>query len=257
MEMDGGEAKEREKTLNLARGFARSAVILWRSELLNAAMKNCDAFIGATVRLTPATSPQLWVFEEPLAWPHQDLISMGGEYAIAALLVVPPDRTPGDMCFVALFRDVQKTLPRSIDEGREADYSAAVWVSPQYDLSEPLVTGAAAACAGLAFLDQEFVGLERQTLPRHLRRAADLKRRPPLPEINVMTLRRSVRDDRPTDGDGEPREWSCQWIVGAHWRRQWMPSKATWEPRYIKPYLKGDPNKPLREPKGPVYVVSR
>lgn len=114
----------------------------------------------------------------------------------------------------------------------------------------------------MRFMEMEFVGQERVVFPRHLRRAAELKRRPPLPEVKTITLRRTFREERPGEGDGEPREWSCQWIVGAHWRKQLCksltkPGDYEYRPCYVRPYVKGDPTKPLREPKGPVYVVSR
>lgn len=110
--------------------------------------------------------------------------------------------------------------------------------------------------AAYEFMQQEYVVNERQTLPRHLRRAAETKRRPPLPEVSVVTLRRGERKEYGPDHKSQPREWSCQWLVGAHWRK---PSPLMKEPRpvYVRPYLKGDPTKELRAHRETIYAVTR
>lgn len=60
-----------------------------------------------------------------------------------------------------------------------------------------------------------------------------------------MRLRRVT--DR-LGGSTEPHlvDWSCQWIVRGHWRNQWYPSEGRHKQRYVPPYVKGPPDKPLR-----------
>ena len=61
----------------------------------------------------------------------------------------------------------------------------------------------------------------------------------------------------PTGEDAEAVEWSCYWLVQCHWRRQWHPSVGEHPPMYIDPHLKGDFEKPFRQPRQKLYVVAR
>jgi len=110
--------------------------------------------------------------------------------------------------------------------------------------------------AGLAFLGLDFVGKDPLRFPRQMRRAAEMKRRPPLPDVSTVVLRRPERDDDPDHPSDHP-EWSCSWIRSGHWQRHWWPKQKVHKPTYIAPQLRGDPDKPLRSPKGIVYEVRR
>lgn len=66
--------------------------------------------------------------------------------------------------------------------------------------------------------------------------------------IGVILLRRaSYQFESKRKGEGEPVEWSCQWWVSGHWRRQWYPSSQKHKPVWIAPYIKGPPDRPLKE----------
>lgn len=65
----------------------------------------------------------------------------------------------------------------------------------------------------------------------------------PLPPMQVIDLRRIASRD--TDGEPSSVNWTRQWIVGGHWRSQFMPGTGTHEPRWIAPFRKGPVNKPL------------
>jgi hypothetical protein len=79
-----------------------------------------------------------------------------------------------------------------------------------------------------------------RSLQRQIRRAGL-----PVPEVSVVTLRRvSNKSDDDIDTVSSVA-WSHRWIVGGHWRSQWMPSQHRHEPRWIAPYVKGPENKPL------------
>lgn len=110
--------------------------------------------------------------------------------------------------------------------------------------------------AAYAFMQQGFVTAERVQLPHAMRRAAEMGRRPPLPEVSVVTLRRGEHKEYDSDHVPQHREWSCQWIVNGHWRK---PSPLMKEPRpvYVRPHVKGDPTKELRAPRELVYAVTR
>lgn len=76
------------------------------------------------------------------------------------------------------------------------------------------------------------------------------------PLIRVIQLRRS-QAHAGHHGDGEPIEWSHQWIVSGHWRQQWYPSLNANQPRWIMPYVKGPEDKPLKPPRAKVFAVIR
>jgi len=233
-------------------------VVCWDGDIWNAATQNCRAaFEGYELtRGDCDIPPQLWFLPGAGGDTLAPSLAIGADHGLVAMLVHcftkadEPEHASADGIGRSLIfnRRDQPLLP-------VIRHMGIWWVdgvrhSWQQDENYDIL-------AALRFMQMGFVGVERVVLPRHLRRQAELGRRPPLPEIKTVTLRRAAREERAKVGESEPREWSCQWIVGAHWRKQWLPSKGTHEPRYIQPYLKGDPEKPLRQPKGPVYVVSR
>lgn len=65
------------------------------------------------------------------------------------------------------------------------------------------------------------------------------------PDMQVVTLRRSAAAVRERSGPARDVHWSHRWLVGAHWRNQWMPSTGTHELRWIAPYVKGPDDQPL------------
>ena len=66
--------------------------------------------------------------------------------------------------------------------------------------------------------------------------------------INVVLLRRAVELRKGKHMEGyKPIDWSCQWWVSSFWRRQWHPSTKTHKLTYIAPYIKGPPDKPLKD----------
>lgn len=80
---------------------------------------------------------------------------------------------------------------------------------------------------------------------------------PELPtEVKVVELRRREYVRR---GESEPVdvEWTCRWIVQGHWRSQYYPSTGEHRPRWIRPYVKGPDDMPLRVPRAVVNTVVR
>ncbi len=90
---------------------------------------------------------------------------------------------------------------------------------------------------------QRVASVARTNAPRAAARRA-MRVLDHVPDIAVVSLRRPA---------GQPSEktepgfvdWSHRWIVGGHWRNQWLPSEERHEPRWIAPYIKGPENKPL------------
>jgi len=105
----------------------------------------------------------------------------------------------------------------------------------------------------LLFINQRLIGSSRERPSRAARRRA-LQTGRPLPEINVVILRK-----RTYAGTGAHRdvEWACQWIVRGHWRQQWMPASQQHQPRWIAPYWKGPEDKPVKSPERTLFAVVR
>lgn len=106
-----------------------------------------------------------------------------------------------------------------------------------------------------AWLKQRVVVVSREPVERHTRKRlarADII----ASDIKVVTLRRP--EPRSLDGQaGATREYSCQWLVSAHWRQQWYPAEGRHRLKLIPSYVKGPADKPLKEPTDRVYAVIR
>jgi hypothetical protein len=101
-------------------------------------------------------------------------------------------------------------------------------------------------------LGREFiVGTDRA--PRAQRREARRAGLRNAEHVTVLRLRRYVPVAAETAAD--PTNWTCQWIVRGHWRNQWYPSLGEHRQRYVPPYVKGPPDKPLRAPDRAVEFV--
>jgi len=106
--------------------------------------------------------------------------------------------------------------------------------------------------AMLSFLQQRIMVSYRYYAERHTRKRIQSIRESE-PVINVVKLRAIVHHTH--EGEGEPVDWSCRWIVRGHWRDQWYPSIRRNQPIWITPYIKGPEDKPLRNPERLFAVV--
>lgn len=75
------------------------------------------------------------------------------------------------------------------------------------------------------------------------------------PLVRVVNLRRSTGGITGTPGGD--RTYGCQWIVRAHWRRQWMPSLSAHKTIPIAPHIKGPEGAPLKRSAPRVIRVAR
>lgn len=73
--------------------------------------------------------------------------------------------------------------------------------------------------------------------------------------IEIVQLRRGETLRGHVTERISPTEFTCQWWVRGHWRQQ--PYKDGVRPKWIDPYIKGDPDKPLKAPSEKVFAVVR
>jgi hypothetical protein len=97
----------------------------------------------------------------------------------------------------------------------------------------------------LAFIDQRILIRSKLAAPRASRRRIGREvKKELLRDVNVVKLRRHA--SRKGEGSSRPVDWSCQWLVGSHWRDQWYPSEHVHRPKWIMPYMKGPEDKPVK-----------
>ncbi|MBF6612177.1 MAG: hypothetical protein IVW55_03525 [Chloroflexi bacterium] len=106
------------------------------------------------------------------------------------------------------------------------------------------------------FQNQHILVAEPKTAERATRRRFERAHAPLSPVVRVIRLRKREYAHSRND-EHAPREWSCQWIVRGHWRQQFYPGDGSHRPKWILPYVKGDPSKPLRPPRATVFAVTR
>lgn len=109
----------------------------------------------------------------------------------------------------------------------------------------------------LEFLGQRIVVRSQRVASRPAQRNAARQNFQHSPIVNVVELRRREHHYTEREGQPNPREWSCQWLVRGHWRQQWYPSLGTHQPRWIEPYAKGPNDKPLKSPSAQIFAVVR
>lgn len=73
--------------------------------------------------------------------------------------------------------------------------------------------------------------------------------------IKIVTLR--AKESSKASHESTPVDWSCQWIVRAHWRNQPYPSLGIYKPKLIPSHVKGPEDKPLKKPATPLFAVVR
>jgi len=80
-------------------------------------------------------------------------------------------------------------------------------------------------------------------LPRFVRRRYDRVKLASR-EVSLVTLRRLKTPGHEEEHPGSV-DWSHRWIVGGHWRNQFLPSVNDHRLQWISPYVKGPEDRPL------------
>lgn len=98
----------------------------------------------------------------------------------------------------------------------------------------------------LQLMRERTIAVETQPVQRAERKRA--KRAGVDPEVRVIRLRN--RREVASPEECRTVDWSCRWVVDAHWRKQpYGPRNGpkVIRPKLIMPYVKGPADKPLRE----------
>jgi hypothetical protein len=106
------------------------------------------------------------------------------------------------------------------------------------------------------FMASRIVRVEPRMLPSSAQLSSSGRLPSPRPLVRTVHLRRLAEGPTklsPTDGV----DWSCRWVVSAHWRQQYYPSTGDHRPVLVLPYMKGPQDRPLKPPRATLYAVDR
>jgi hypothetical protein len=247
--VDGaGITRERGEGVQIDASIEQAEIVIWERPLVAASIRGAEVFEALPCPPLPRRK-QIWIPRYPFREPEEFIL---------ALFV---DSYPGgdSDSYLSDPKSQQRFTDRgfaTLDMLKITKAGVVVNGACRLIEGEPVEPADAKLLASMFFLDSEWIGEERETLPRHERRKYERERQP-VPEVKTVVLRRSAREGSAhSAGDGS-REYSCQWIVSGHWRKQYYPSKGEYAPKYIAPYPKGPVDKPLRTPRPTVYVAKR
>lgn len=269
--------QRRYHLVGLRSTLARSPVVLWRGDLLDAAVSGAKSFynLPGDMSSAPAES-ELWLLDEngppSEAWKalgrqareclaqFTDRATAPPGLQLSAILIETWSQDHWDRAMQNTSEEQRDLMQRLMEEAGWRPDSAirsslAVnflldlpgnktempWVLCTTTDAQRLWAGNAYLFAALEFMRQEFVGRERVPLGKWKSGA------PQMPHHSL--IRRVVlrRQHLPGDkGAGTGRAYSAQWMVAAHWRRLPKPRKADGKQvTYVRPYVKGNPDAPL------------
>lgn len=234
-------------------------LIAWDMEVYNGATRGFEAYWGQPSREPQwPMKPTLWVFDGPTGlgipigcWP--DSVTPD-RYYVAGCYVYPSDRRFGDVQipghgFMWFF------LPLVHDEEAKEEGVPVLW-EPGTIYGAPMTENDAVICAANEFLKLPFTEVAVHHL-NHQERKAIKKSNARVPEVKTVLLRRALATggSQVAYGSECDRQYSCQWLVGAHWRRPNARMKEQ-RPVYVRPYIKGPTDKPFKAART-VYLASR
>ena len=227
----------------IAEPIRQAEVVLWRMDLYMAAREQAQS--GAFTKVPiPAdllpSRPQLWV----LFGGDVDFNIRSINATLYSILLTPK---------------ANGVLPFCLAHPR---YNGIVIVDdPPYVHTAGLIEASSYAAdeearelfACLSFMHSTVAASEPLSLPRPTRRR--LTRDGLTTSIHIVRLRRKERGPN-EDTHLSEREYQCQWIVRAHARKP-NPRMKEQRPIWVRSYVKGPQDKPLKPPTRTVTVVSR
>jgi hypothetical protein len=254
-----------ECCINILRSFIDELqIIIWKDEMWQAAVAGCyDTFNGTKIEnfTNEEDGAKFWLFD---------------------FCFTPDDGMLGLLDLDRTFLCNNIILIRIEDPYKEFDHivpififtkhpdigsiTPKVWsdVIPRIRIAPPLTAGEsinaeiqAELIAAMKFIKLPFVAEELTNPVRYERRQYEKKNNKKAPLIKTVILRKKESNNENKYTEHKNIEWNCQWIVGAHWRKQYYKSINDHKPVYIDSFVKGPSNKPLKPPTKTIYKVVR
>lgn len=239
------------------KSYKSASIVLWLDDIRMAAISGYKHFMGHSLSedsLNPRV--QLWITSTDIEINDQAALQQIG---------VPPGFTVGSQLVTisnsklfsaSLFlpsAGMQYSPSRTMRLPDEVVPRIRMNLSPLTADHEAM----AKSFAMIEFMNLPLTQLAVERLDRPERRRMQ-KQNIPEPELRIITLRKRESESSSHNDPADRVDWSCRWIVGGHWRKQWYPSSQTHRPVFIVPYVKGPDDKPLKPDSGErVYVVAR
>lgn len=224
-------------------------VVLWNEEIYLAATNGADSFIGTMPPAFEKPSIQFWITDNcALTDETKELF----ELPAASFLIG----------FIVVESKFEITSWLVIGEPRSSDIPVYYRYMFSQERDKPVAPVMARTIAGIQFLSLPFVVQEDETssLPRPIRRAAQTGRRPKLPEINTVCIRRPegkpFTDDNQPEGVKKHHKLSYQFLVNSFWRK---PYKNMKEPRpvYVRAHVRGPRDTEFKATRPIVYRANK
>lgn len=254
----------------------QASVVLWKEDLRKAATNGYKLFVGRPFEVALIKfQPQFWVYELDIdiGYAEDSLLVEADDiqakrngllpkwYGIAAVLI---SQYSGIETAITVMQPNIHEMPEDIVQKAKSTFARSGFaeeIAPRLvviELNQKVSNSpwSATIAAQLEFMNLEIIDVESVHHSRQMRRAAE-RDNMKLPDLRVVTLRKK-RTEGSTVQSGSEVEWSCQWLVGAHWRNQWFPKSGEHRPVYIMPYIKGPDHKPFRQNNAEkIFVVAR
>lgn len=250
-------------------------IVLWKPDLLDAAVVGAEAFAGLPVdaSIIP-TTPQWWQVDQSrlqsrtwkrwadglklmgilqLGYPPENIVNLYGTKGIFmiplgmwhSILVteVPPD--------AEIYRKGKRVALIMFGTASEEGLTASPHILPA---KNPFMVMMYAA---LQFMGQEFITTDKVRVKRS--RFKFVSTQPYQSVVTHVQLRRRVLVQAGQEGRaGDTRTSENQWSVRGHWRRLPTPRKADGQSvTYIKSYVKGNPAGEMLPPKQTIVQIKR
>lgn len=244
-------------------------VVIWRSDLFNAAIYGHDAFMTDPVEPHVLPSQGQWWSIDGNAHDFEFgklLTNISHNENFAALNL--PHMSLQNVVLGPIFRgsqignitsmnsDVCYLVVYYIMRERGSKPNKLPWIFMSICSNETLLSMVCApAVAALTFMQQQFVTTRKAHTGKRLRLPGGITHQS---SYDIVVLRRKSMHDPRGEMPESEREYHHSWGVKGHWRKLHQPrardgSKFT----FIESYIKGDPDKPFLPPKETIIRVKR
>jgi hypothetical protein len=237
----------------------RPVPVLWRRELIVAALTGAEALYGETITEADLLSgAEFWIADRGELskipdWETRDLApGQSPDVLMLACIIVPGLFGTPEALETGFI--VFEVLHRKAGDNRlyfQLYHHPAFW---------PLTPESVAYVALRRFMNSPTITTvdtedANKELPRSERRRRRHITTPS--DVRIVRLRRVEREDREGAGEEHAREYHWRWIVRSHWRKQWYPAKKEHHSIPVAAHLKGPPEAPLKQPSKLVFEVRR
>jgi hypothetical protein len=133
--------------------------------------------------------------------------------------------------------------------GRIAQYEGtAIKAGDQYDSTDRHEIRY--LCALLLLLHQKLLAApsEKMDYDRAARRRMVREKWEPVERIRVIRYRRYTYHTLQQGQEHRQVDWKFRWVVRGHWRNQWFTKDQEHRPVYIHQFVKGPPDRPMKDP---------